>query len=130
MKLNRIGLSQTESGQVINLMSNDVNRFDIAALYLNYIWVMPIVVPVVSYLVWQHIGVATLAALAVIFLQTILVQGNCIMQLLISFIICNYNRSVLITFIFLLTQLHYILLYYFNLIYKRTINWITVARKI
>ncbi|CAH0722547.1 unnamed protein product, partial [Brenthis ino] len=75
LKLNRIGLSKTESGQVINLMSNDVNRFDIAALYLNYIWVMPIVVPVVSYLVWQHIGWATLAALAVIFIQTVIVQA-------------------------------------------------------
>ncbi|XP_050359927.1 ATP-binding cassette sub-family C member 4-like [Nymphalis io] len=75
LKLNRIGLSKTEPGQVINLMSNDVNRFDIAALFLNYLWVMPIVVPVVSYLVWQHIGFATLAALAVIFLQTVVVQA-------------------------------------------------------
>ncbi|CAH2068608.1 unnamed protein product, partial [Iphiclides podalirius] len=75
LKLNRAGLDKTEPGQVINLMSNDVNRFDMAALFLHYIWVMPIVVPVVSYLVWQHVGVATLAALAVIFLQTILVQA-------------------------------------------------------
>ncbi|CAK1599826.1 unnamed protein product [Parnassius mnemosyne] len=56
-------------------MSNDVNRFDMAALFLNYIWVMPIMVPVVSYLVWQHVGLATLAALAVIFLQTVVVQA-------------------------------------------------------
>ncbi|XP_013166628.1 PREDICTED: multidrug resistance-associated protein 4-like [Papilio xuthus] len=75
LKLNRTGLNKTEPGQVINLMSNDVNRFDLVATFLNYIWVMPIVVAVVSYLVWQHIGWATLAALAVIFLQTVLVQA-------------------------------------------------------
>ncbi|KAJ8734792.1 hypothetical protein PYW08_014042 [Mythimna loreyi] len=75
LKLDRTGLNKTEPGQVINLMSNDVNRFDLVALFLNYLWVMPIVVPVVSYLVWQHVGWATLAALTVIFLQTVLVQA-------------------------------------------------------
>lgn len=76
LKLGRSGLTKTEPGQVINLMSNDVNRFDLASQFLNFLWVMPVVIPVVSVLVWQNIGIATLAALAVIFLQTILVQGN------------------------------------------------------
>ncbi|KAM3966803.1 ATP-binding cassette subfamily C member 4-like [Aphomia sociella] len=75
LKLNRSGMSKTEPGHVINLMSNDVNRFDMVALFLNYIWVMPIVAPVVAYLVWQHVAWATFAALAVILLQTILVQS-------------------------------------------------------
>ncbi|XP_075982862.1 ATP-binding cassette subfamily C member 4-like [Anticarsia gemmatalis] len=75
LKLDRTGLNKTEPGQVINLMSNDVNRFDLVALFLNYLWVMPIVVPVVSYLVWQHVAWATLAALAVIFIQTVIVQA-------------------------------------------------------
>ncbi|KAG6458673.1 hypothetical protein O3G_MSEX010994 [Manduca sexta] len=56
-------------------MSNDVSRFDLVALFLNYLWVMPIVVPVVSYLVWQHVQWAIFAALGVIFLQTVLVQA-------------------------------------------------------
>ncbi|KAL0850163.1 hypothetical protein ABMA28_012038 [Loxostege sticticalis] len=75
LKLDRIGMSKTEPGQVINLMSNDVNRFDLVALFLHYLWVMPITVPVVSYLVWQHVSYATFAALLVIFLQTVLVQA-------------------------------------------------------
>lgn len=76
MKLDRTGLSKTEPGQVINLMSNDVNRFDLVTLFLHYVWVTPIVVPVVSYLVWQHVQWATLASLAVIAVQTVLVQGT------------------------------------------------------
>ncbi|XP_013195016.2 ATP-binding cassette sub-family C member 4 [Amyelois transitella] len=75
LKLNRAGMDKTEAGHVINLMSNDVSRFDLVALFLNYLWVMPIAVPVVSYLVWQHVGWATLAGLAVTFLQTVLVQA-------------------------------------------------------
>ncbi|CAG9783009.1 unnamed protein product [Diatraea saccharalis] len=74
LKLDRIGMSKTETGQVINLMSNDVNRFDMVALFLNYLWVMPIVVPVVSYLIWQHVTYAVFAALLVIFVQVVLVQ--------------------------------------------------------
>ncbi|XP_059049022.1 ATP-binding cassette subfamily C member 4-like [Achroia grisella] len=75
LKLNRTGMSKTEPGHVINLMSNDVNRFDMVSMFLNYLWVMPIVAPVVAYLVWQHVAWATLAALAVILLQTVLVQA-------------------------------------------------------
>ncbi|KAG7304444.1 hypothetical protein JYU34_011386 [Plutella xylostella] len=75
LKLDRIGLSKTEPGQVINLMSNDVNRFDLVMLFLHYIWVMPIVVPVVCYLVWQRIQWATFAALVVIFVQTVAIQA-------------------------------------------------------
>ncbi|XP_075982875.1 ATP-binding cassette sub-family C member 4-like [Anticarsia gemmatalis] len=74
LRLGRSGLTKTQPGQVINLMSNDVNRFDMAALFLNCLWITPFVVIVVSYLVWQRIGLATLAALGVIFLQTIVVQ--------------------------------------------------------
>ncbi|XP_063373553.1 ATP-binding cassette subfamily C member 4-like [Cydia amplana] len=75
LKLDRSGLSKTEPGQVINLMSNDVMRFDMVTLFLHYLWVMPVVVPVVSYLVWQHLRWATFAALLVIFVQTVLVQS-------------------------------------------------------
>ncbi|KAJ8716036.1 hypothetical protein PYW08_013321 [Mythimna loreyi] len=74
LKLNRAGMNKTESGQVINLMSNDVNRFDMVTLFLNHIWISPIVVPVVCYLVWQHVGIATLASLLVVGVQTIFVQ--------------------------------------------------------
>lgn len=69
-------MSKTEPGQVINLMSNDVMRFDLVTLFLHYLWVMPIVVPIVSFLVWQHLKWATFAALAVIFVQTVLVQSK------------------------------------------------------
>ncbi|KAJ8716037.1 hypothetical protein PYW08_013322 [Mythimna loreyi] len=74
LKLKLASLSKTEPGQVINLMSNDVNRFDTVTLFLHHIWISPIVVPIVCYLVWQHVGIATLAAMLVVGVQTIFVQ--------------------------------------------------------
>lgn len=35
-------MNQTGSGQIMNLLSNDVNRFDQLTMFLNYIWIMPI----------------------------------------------------------------------------------------
>lgn len=35
-------MNQTGAGQVMNLLSNDVIRFDQLTLYLNFIWIMPI----------------------------------------------------------------------------------------
>lgn len=69
-------MTLTDPGQVINMMTNDVMRFDMVTQLLHYIWVLPIVVPVVSYLVWQQVGWATVAALVVIFVQTVGVQSK------------------------------------------------------
>ncbi|PZC73708.1 hypothetical protein B5X24_HaOG200327 [Helicoverpa armigera] len=74
LKLNHAGLGNTEPGQVINLMSNDVNRFDLVTIFLHYIWITPIVATLVCYLVWQHVGIATLAALLVVAIQSAIVQ--------------------------------------------------------
>ncbi|XP_059049024.1 ATP-binding cassette subfamily C member 4-like [Achroia grisella] len=74
LKLNYSGLNKTGPGHVINLMSNDVNRFDVAVIYLHFAWVAPIVATFVTYLVWKLVSWATLAGIAVMFLQTVVVQ--------------------------------------------------------
>lgn len=42
LKLNHKALTQTNVGQVVNLMSNDVGRFDEASCYLHYFIVGPL----------------------------------------------------------------------------------------
>ncbi|KAM3966704.1 ATP-binding cassette sub-family C member 4-like [Aphomia sociella] len=74
LKLNHSGINRTGPGHVINLMSNDVNRFDIAVVYLHFVWIAPIVAASVGYLVWQLVSWATLAGIAVMLLQTVVVQ--------------------------------------------------------
>jgi ATP-binding cassette subfamily C (CFTR/MRP) protein 4 len=49
-------LGETTVGQVVNLMSNDVNRFDVAVIFLHYMWIGPIETFVVTYFMWMEVG--------------------------------------------------------------------------
>jgi ATP-binding cassette subfamily C (CFTR/MRP) protein 4 len=49
-------LGETTAGQVVNLMSNDVNRFDVAVVFLHYLWIGPIETCVVTYFMWREVG--------------------------------------------------------------------------
>jgi ATP-binding cassette subfamily C (CFTR/MRP) protein 4 len=49
-------LGETTAGQVVNLMSNDVNRFDVAVVFLHYLWIGPIETFVVTYFMWREVG--------------------------------------------------------------------------
>lgn len=67
-------LAQTTAGQVVNLLSNDVNRFDYAFIYTHFIWLLPLQVIVVCYLIYLKIGYAAIVGVIGIVLQTIPVQ--------------------------------------------------------
>lgn len=55
-------------GNVVNLMSNDVNRFDAALLYFNYLWLSPVQMLLILYLLYRQIGVAALFGMVAIFI--------------------------------------------------------------
>lgn len=42
LRLNRVALKETTPGQLVNLLSNDVNRFDIAVLFTHHLWLGPL----------------------------------------------------------------------------------------
>lgn len=44
------------NGQVINLMANDVARFDLAAAFIDCLWKGPVMLILVTYLIYQEIG--------------------------------------------------------------------------
>ena len=68
LKLSQKALGETSVGQMVNLMSNDVNRFDVVFSYLNDLWVGPVQVLITSALLYHLIGFASLIGLAAILL--------------------------------------------------------------
>ncbi|CAI6360542.1 unnamed protein product [Macrosiphum euphorbiae] len=60
-------IDETTVGQMINLISKDVNQFDMVLPNLHYLWIGPLQTIVVTYLLWQEIGVSSLIGIATLF---------------------------------------------------------------
>ncbi|KAI5646233.1 ABC transporter transmembrane region domain-containing protein [Phthorimaea operculella] len=58
LRINQISIGETAAGKLVNLLSNDVARFDYAFMFLHSLWVSPIQVAVVLYLLWESAGYA------------------------------------------------------------------------
>lgn len=52
-------MGQSTIGQMVNLLSNDVNRFDMTPFFLHYLWCGPLQFMMVMYLTWDKIGAST-----------------------------------------------------------------------
>jgi ABC transporter transmembrane region. len=74
LKLSMIALRETTVGQSVNLLSNDVNRFDSALVFLVYLWFGPLQTLIMLYLMWREIGFAALIGVGTIIL-VIPIQG-------------------------------------------------------
>ncbi|XP_020285395.1 probable multidrug resistance-associated protein lethal(2)03659 isoform X2 [Pseudomyrmex gracilis] len=53
LRLTRTALGETTIGQAVNLLSNDVNRFDISIIFLHYLWLGPLETIVISYFMYE-----------------------------------------------------------------------------
>nr|CAD7200060.1 unnamed protein product [Timema douglasi] len=74
LRLSRTALGQTETGKMVNLLSNDVNRFEQLTYFLHYLWVLPIQTIIIIAIIWQWVGVSAAIGVGTIFMQTIPVQ--------------------------------------------------------
>uniref|UniRef100_A0A672TCE8 Multidrug resistance-associated protein 4-like n=1 Tax=Sinocyclocheilus grahami TaxID=75366 RepID=A0A672TCE8_SINGR len=59
-------MGQTTTGQIVNLLSNDVSKFDEVTIFLHFLWVGPLQAAAVIGLLWQEIGASCLAGMAVL----------------------------------------------------------------
>lgn len=75
LRLSKSAQGKTAAGQVVNLLSNDVNRFDFVTPFLHFVWITPIQTAVVTYFIWEAVGWSALVGLLAIFLQTVPVQS-------------------------------------------------------
>uniref|UniRef100_A0A182JYC3 Uncharacterized protein n=1 Tax=Anopheles christyi TaxID=43041 RepID=A0A182JYC3_9DIPT len=70
LRLARNALGDTSPGKMVNLMSNDVNRFDIASYLVCFMWTSPLVMLLASILLWYEIGWSGVAGLVAIVIIT------------------------------------------------------------
>ncbi|XP_036142954.1 multidrug resistance-associated protein 4 isoform X2 [Monomorium pharaonis] len=75
LRLNRASVNQIGTGQVMNLLSNDVTRFDQLTLFFNAIWITPIQIAIAGYIMWQKIGLSTLVGIGSLLITGLIVQG-------------------------------------------------------
>ncbi|CAG2107286.1 unnamed protein product, partial [Medioppia subpectinata] len=68
LKLNRLSMGKTTVGQMINLMSNDANRFDEFALFASYFIISPIQTAITIYIMYTYMGWASLVPVGIIIL--------------------------------------------------------------
>uniref|UniRef100_A0A669E0Y9 Multidrug resistance-associated protein 4 n=1 Tax=Oreochromis niloticus TaxID=8128 RepID=A0A669E0Y9_ORENI len=69
LRLSAESMGQTTTGQIVNLLSNDVNRFDEITLNLHYLWVGPLQAAVIIVFLWYEIGASCLGGVAAIALM-------------------------------------------------------------
>ncbi|XP_042110929.1 ATP-binding cassette sub-family C member 4-like isoform X5 [Ovis aries] len=82
LRLSSSAMGKTTTGQIVNLLSNDVNRFDQVTMFLHYLWVGPLQAIAVTALLWMEIGISCLAGMAVLII--LLPLQSCIGKLFSS----------------------------------------------
>ncbi|KAH8359400.1 hypothetical protein KR093_006524 [Drosophila rubida] len=75
LRLSHLALSDTSIGQVVNLLSNDVGRFDSVLATIHYIWLGPLQLIVITYLMYEKIGVSCLFGIVLMLIFTPLQAG-------------------------------------------------------
>lgn len=73
---------------MVNLLSNDVGRFDLVSLYINSMWSAPLIALIVGYLLWIEAGWAGMVGLAVVF---VVVPLQCKCSTIVIFSPLNYQ---------------------------------------
>ncbi|XP_059049067.1 ATP-binding cassette sub-family C member 4-like [Achroia grisella] len=76
MRMNNGSLGETTAGKVVNLLSNDLQRFDLAFIFLHYIWIIPLQLTAVCYLGYMQAESAALIGLVALILIAVPIQGT------------------------------------------------------
>ncbi|XP_036913453.1 ATP-binding cassette sub-family C member 4 [Sturnira hondurensis] len=75
LRLSNVAMGKTTTGQIVNLLSNDVSKFDQVTIFLHFLWVGPLQAIVVTILLWMDIGISCLGGMAVLIILLPLQSG-------------------------------------------------------
>lgn len=67
LRLSQTALGETAPGKVVNLVANDVNRFDIVSIFIHYMWSAPLTTLIIAYFLYNEAGYAGLIGIAAVF---------------------------------------------------------------
>lgn len=70
LRLSSTALGNTSVGKVVNLLSNDVSRFDIVSVFLHSMWLAPLLTIIVTILLYREVGFAGILGMIVIAIVT------------------------------------------------------------
>ncbi|XP_057563357.1 ATP-binding cassette sub-family C member 4-like isoform X2 [Hippopotamus amphibius kiboko] len=82
LHLSSVAMGKTTTGQIVNLLSNDVNKLDQVTIFLHFLWVGPLQAIAVTALLWMETGISCLAGMAVLII--LLLLQSCIGKLFSS----------------------------------------------
>lgn len=68
LKLSQTALGETAPGKVVNLLSNDVNRFDRVSMFLNSMWSAPLLTICIAILLWRDTGSVGMMGIIIVFI--------------------------------------------------------------
>jgi len=66
LKLSKTALGQTATGQIVNLLANDVSRFDMLAYFIHLMWTSIMILFIVSWIVVAELGTPGMFGIVVV----------------------------------------------------------------
>ena len=66
LRLSQSAIGETSTGKMVNLLTNDVSRFDFVTFFANALWILPLQIVAIGFLMWLEIGFVCLIGIAVI----------------------------------------------------------------
>ncbi|KAJ2946419.1 hypothetical protein O0L34_g12458 [Tuta absoluta] len=75
LRVNQASIGDVAAGKLVNLLSGDISRFDYAFIFLNDLWVTPIKVGFVLYLMWDMAGYAPFVGLVSVTIMMLPLQA-------------------------------------------------------
>lgn len=68
LRLSKSSFDDTSVGHILNVVANDLNRFDEAGMYLVYLVAAPLQSIIVIVILWHYIGPACMGGMVILFL--------------------------------------------------------------
>nr|AKC34055.1 ABCC3 protein [Spodoptera litura] len=76
MRMSNGSLGDTAAGKVVNILSNDLQRFDLSMMFLHYVWIIPLQIAAVIYLGYLQAGTAAFIGFAALIIIALPFQGG------------------------------------------------------